>query len=385
MIVNPTLADTLRLRHHIEKFLQEFLEDQEFTRVHTPLLTAGAGGAVARPFATVATEFPDTHLTLRIAPELWLKRLVIGNLGRVYEIGPAFRNEGMLAQSLVEGLDKYLMIGVGVDLTHNPEFTICEFYCPYATLSDLISMTETLFLQLAARVEQLKSTTLKSLAPTPVAFTQTSFRQLPFIPTLESAIRKSGNPELVSYSLPKLESVAARDDVLELFNMLRLPVPETITLPHLLDVLCAEFIEPQCNKPTFITEHPECLSPLSKSFLDHKTGQKVAARVELFIQGREYVNAYEEENSPFEQRHKFMMQRSYRGGAGADEEGVGIDESYLEALEWGLPPTGGFGCGIDRLVMLFSGATRIADVLSFGTLRNVVALGQTGRKGIEKS
>jgi lysyl-tRNA synthetase class 2 len=308
------------------------------------MFDVNAGGAIARPFETVANELSNMPIKLRIAPELNLKRLIIGGQDRIFEIGRAFRNEG-------------------VDNTHNPEFSTCEFYEVGATLPTVIARTEQLVHGLHTAVESLRPTYFPSLtAPEGIDFSQ-PFAQLPFIPTIEKA---SGR------KLPDLLSPNASDMVLELFKELALAIPPNPTLPRLLDTLAETYIEPLCKNPTFITQHPEALSPLSKSYFDATTGQRVASRVELFIHGREYVNAYEEENSPFEQRRKFIQQRDFH------PEGENtIDESYLEALEWGMPPTGGWGCGLDRLVMLFASKKRIADVLPFGTLRNVVSISKT--------
>lgn len=197
-----------------------------------------------------------------------------------------------------------------------------------------------------------------SLNPTTVDFA-TPFRRIDFISGIETRINRR---------LPDLSSPDALSQLRQLFSDLSLPLPENATLPRLLDELCGIYLEPQCTDPTFIINPPECLSPLSKSFIHPTTQQRVAARGELFIEGKEVVNTYEEENSPFEQRRKFEDQ--LRFSRAADEPGE-IDESYLDALEWGLPPTAGWGCGIDRLCMLFTGAKRIGDVLPFGNLRAV--------------
>tara|TARA_R110002003_G_scaffold228_9_gene16661 strand:- start:7919 stop:8848 length:930 start_codon:yes stop_codon:yes gene_type:complete len=300
-----------------------------------------AGGAIARPFETVSNEMSNTSIKLRIAPELNLKRLIVGGQDKIFEIGRSFRNEG-------------------IDGTHNPEFSTCEFYEVGATLPDVIARTEQLIHGLHTAIESLRSTyfpTLKS--PEGIDFT-TPFAQLSFIPTIEKATGRK---------LPDLSAPDATERLLSLFHDLEIVAPKDASLPRLLDTLAEVYIEPLCKAPTFITHYPEALSPLSKSFLDPTTNQRVASRVELFINGREYVNAYEEENSPFEQRRKFMQQLDFQ------TEGQGaIDESYLEVLEWGMPPTGGWGCGLDRLVMLFASKKRIADVLPFGTLRNVVSI-----------
>ncbi|KAF2808247.1 lysyl-tRNA synthetase-like protein [Mytilinidion resinicola] len=347
-LVNRQSGDIFRLRSRIYQLLRTFLTDRDFIEVETPMFDVGAGGAIARPFETVATEMMGTTLRLRIAPELSLKRLVIAGNEKVFEMGRVFRNEG-------------------VDTTHNPEFTICEFYEVGATLEDLILRTETLFREISSMIQTHQASEFPSTTPPTIDFSG-PFNRLPFIPTIEAAI---GQP------LTDLSSPDATSAILSLYETLSLPVPTNPTLPRLLDDLAEHYIEPLCATPTFITHHPEALSPLSKSFLDPVTNQRVAARVELFIKGREYVNAYEEENSPFEQRRKFEQQLGFQP-AKADA-GVCVDESYIEALEWGMPPTGGWGCGVDRLVMLFGGKKRIADVLPFGTLRNVVAIARNGK------
>jgi lysyl-tRNA synthetase class 2 len=340
-LTNAEPGDVLRLRALIYDYLRKSFQQGGFLEVETPMFDVEAGGAIARPFETVANELSDMHIRLRIAPELNLKRLIVGGQDKIFEMGRVFRNEG-------------------VDNTHNPEFAICEFYEVGATLPSLISRTEQLIHELHTAIEALRPAYFPSLtAPEDIDFSA-PFAQLPFVPTIEKA---SGR------KLPDLTSSNAVEEVLAFFEDIQLAIPPNATLPRLLDTLAEVYIEPLCKNPTFITEHPEALSPLSKSYVDEATGQRIASRVELFINGREYVNAYEEENSPFEQRRKFVMQQSFR------PEGQGaIDESYLEALEWGMPPTGGWGCGLDRLVMLFANKKRIADVLPFGTLRNVVSI-----------
>ena len=219
-----------------------------------------------------------------------------------------------------------------------------------------------MFLNLSRIVDSTVRTDCRSLNPPKHDFSP-PFSRLDFIPTIETAI---GKP------LPELTLPNAQDQLLALFGEHDIPVPSHPTLPRLLDKLSSHFLEPRCFDPTWIINHPECLSPLSKSFIHPDTKQRVSARAELFVRTTELVNCYEEENSPIEQRRKFEDQLQYQEG----DSDAGIDESYVKALEWGLPPTGGWGCGIDRLCMLFSGTHRIADVLSFGTLRNVVGLSQ---------
>ncbi|EGD89543.1 lysine-tRNA ligase [Trichophyton rubrum D6] len=342
---SPSAANILRARSLITHSMRNFFASREFMEVNTPILASKSGGAIAQPFVTSATEFPDRPLSLRIAPELWLKRLVVGGFDRVFEIGPSFRNEGL-------------------DKTHNPEFTTCEFYQAFADLESLIETTESLLSTLAIDVQQLNKKLNNSLSPTTVSFTG-PYRRVDFIPAIEAAIGRK---------LPDLQSGNALSQVKEIFAALSLPLPAHETLPRLLDKLCSIYVESQLVEPTFIMNHPECMSPLSKSYRHPGNGQIVSARAELFVEGKEIMNMYEEENSPFEQRRKFHQQLSFRDPENAGE----LDEGYLQTLEWGLPPTGGWGCGIDRLCMLFTGARRISDVLSFGNLRSVTATSEPG-------
>jgi lysyl-tRNA synthetase class 2 len=344
------MVNTLILRDQLIDQVRQFLRSQQFVEVQTPILAGMAGGAVARPFLTSATEFAKRKISLRIAPELWLKRLIVGGMSRIYEIGPSFRNEGL-------------------DKTHNPEFTTCEFYATYHTLPMLIALTEDMFCQIHERLTAWRSTSFTSINLAPLLLPRT-FKKIDFIPALNSHL---------GIDLPTLE-LAHQNEVLEILESKQIPLPSDPSLPNMLDKLSSHYLEPQCTEPTWITNIPECMSPLSKSF-EHPTApnkQRVAARAELFIQGKEVVNCYEEENDPFAQRRKFIAQHTYavnlagQGKVGqVDVQDVEVDDDYLRALEWGLPPTGGWGCGIDRLVMLFAGKERISDVLSFGNLRAV--------------
>lgn len=343
MLTDPSVVETLKARSTLIRTLRSFFESLSFTEVSTPILSALAGGATAKPFETKATEFSDRKLSLRIAPELWLKRLVVGGMDRIFEIGPSFRNEGL-------------------DKTHNPEFTTCEFYAVRHDLSQLMELTENLLANIAEAIQAMPY-------PRPAETTQllqsvrAPYQTLDFLVALNFAL---------DTTLPNLSSPSAQSDLLEIFQSKSLPLPSHPTVPRLVDKLSSLFLEPQSTHgiPLWITNIPECLSPLAKSHI-HPTApnaQRVAARAELFIAGKEVVNCYEEENSPVEQRRKFVEQQRY---GRVDDEAMKLDEEYLAALEWGLPPTGGWGCGVDRLVMLFTGRERIGDVLSFGNLRAV--------------
>ncbi|KAI0882127.1 lysyl-tRNA synthetase [Annulohypoxylon maeteangense] len=350
-LVNDRAVDTLRVRSRILKCMRDFFYERDFIEVQTPILADHAGGAIARPFVTSATELPRKELALRIAPELWLKRLVVGGNDKVFEIGPAFRNEG-------------------IDTGHNPEFTMCEFYSAYSNLSDLISMTEGLMTRVFNDPYDAMFPGLRSLEQTRIKLPTESWKQVEFIPALE---------EILGIKFPDLSDPNSLPTLIKLAEEVAKITPgPTPTMAKILDELASKYLEKDsAESPLFIIHHPACMSPLSKSFTCPKTGQLVSARAELFIRGREIANMYEEENDPFEQRRKFQLQvESKNGNLAADNE---IDESYVQALEYGLPPTGGWGCGIDRLVMLLSGAPRIGDVLSFGTLKNVVSIRQAAK------
>ncbi|KAH9906507.1 lysyl-tRNA synthetase [Xylariomycetidae sp. FL2044] len=350
MLVHKPTTDILRLRSHVMKFLRDFFHQRDFLEVQTPILVEDAGGATARPFRTVASEFPSKELSLRIAPELWLKRLVVGGNDRVFELGPAFRNEGL-------------------DNTHNPEFTMCEFYSAYSNLSDLIVITTDMISGLFKSVAGLQLTLHKEA---PVSLPDGPWKIIEFIPGLE---------ERLGFKLPDLSEPDAFERLVGLLKQTKdSETSAVLTLPKLLDHLAKDHLEcDSVDQPLFITHHPACMSPLSKSFTCPQTGQAVSARAELFIGAREIANMYEEENSPFEQRKKFKLQVEAR--TTADDEGPAeVDESYVQALQYGLPPTGGWGCGVDRLVMFLSGTSRISDTLSFGNLRNVVSLSQAAAR-----
>jgi lysyl-tRNA synthetase, class II len=350
MFTYPSFRRILLMRHKVIRALRDFFEARGFVEVQTPILAGSAGGASARPFSTTATEFPERELSLRIAPELWLKRLIIGGMSKIYEIGPSFRNEGL-------------------DKTHNPEFTTCEFYTAYATLKDLMEFTEQMIQYIEQQValtdapDTTESTPL--LTPTP--------KVIDFIPALNQRL---------GLDLPTLD-IEHQDEVLDIMSSKGVPIPENTTLPNLLDRLSSHYLEHSAS-PSWIINLPSCISPLSKSFTHPSApnNQPVAARAELYLQRKEIVNCYEEENDPAAQQQKFVDQQIYAAnpaGASVDKskttsdqaDVMKIDHDYIKALEWGMPPTGGWGCGIDRLVMLFAGTKRIRDVLSFGDLRAV--------------
>ena len=272
---------------------------------------------------------------------------------------------------------------LGLDKLHNPEFTTCEFYSAYTSIHDLLKFTETMLNAIVRNIQgisakakdepdRLKRSVMLPLA-IDAAFFKGPYPQIDFLLSLNEAL---------GLKLPDLGAESATDDLVNIFHEKSITLPAQPTLPRLLDKLSATYLEPQCDGPTWIINHPESLSPLSKSFLHPSSdiAQPVAARAELFVHGHEIVNCYEEENSPFEQRRKFLIQQRYANALDSkapDPEAMQVDEDYLKALEWGLPPTGGWGCGIDRLIMLLTGKDRINDVLAFGNLRSVTRSPET--------
>lgn len=346
-IIDVSARDSIVLGNRLIQTLRRVLDQLGFVEVRTPILTVGSGGAVARPFCTKATELGNTELTLRIAPELHLKRLITGGMVKVYEIGPVFRNEG-------------------VDLNHNPEFTICEFYQAMADLEDLIKTTEAIFSAFETIGAQSRDELRSVPDPAHLGLNQ-PFQRLEFIPTLERAI----STRVDGWQFPDLRRDDAGKILIAAATAFDISFAHGLdSVPRILDILSSKLVESQIHEATWITYHPECMSPLAKSFTPAGSIHPVAPRAELFIRGQEYVNCYEEENCPIEQRRKFQEQRL----AHDPESPAAIDEDYLKTLEYGMPPTGGWGCGIDRLIMLFSGKARIADVLPFGTLANVAAM-----------
>lgn len=351
LMLNKDKQETLRLRHAVVSKLRRFFEDRRFIELNTPILSRSAGGALATPFITQPSK-ANGALALRIAPELWLKRLIIAGYDRVFEIGPQFRNEGH-------------------DATHSPEFTSCEFYQAFANIQDLRDMTVELLKHLSRSLLEHApvggyTNALGAITPeNPEGLFAGEFRDIYFFEELE---KRMGEP-LPNWIDGDMESEkAAAEEIVKMLEARSIVLPETNTLPKLLDKLCGEYLEPGPeDPPTFIFSPPECLSPLAKSTICEKTGRKIACRMELFVQGKELVNSYEEENDPMEQKKKLALQASYNGQG--DVEAHPLDQDFVDALEWGLPPTGGWGIGIDRLVMMMTGQERIEDVVTFGGMR----------------
>lgn len=342
LIINKESRERFLKRSKIINYIRKYFNDREFVEVETPTLNMIAGGAAARPFVTYHNDLKQ-DLFLRIAPELYLKQLVIGGLDRVYEIGKNFRNEG-------------------IDLTHNPEFTSCEFYMAYADVNDIMEMTEEL---LNGMVEEVTGSTKviynpkkreQSVTPADIDFSR-PFKRLHILQELSKALGTQLTGE-------NIETKEIMEVMLKACERGGIAVDEPRTTSRVLDKLVGHFIEPQCINPTFITGYPIATSPLAKN---HRSEKGMVERFELFINGKEVCNAYTELNNPFEQRLRFKMQA--KDISEGDDEAMVTDEDFCLAMEYGLPPTGGWGIGIDRLTMFLTNASNIKDVLLFPAMK----------------
>lgn len=326
---NPESSARFRARSEIISRCRRFLEDRGFVEVETPILSDVASGASARPFTTHHNAL-DRDLHLRIAPELYLKRLVAGGFERVFEIGRVFRNEGLSTR-------------------HNPEFTILEAYQAFGDLSDVLDLTEELIVELARTVAGTLDLTVRNR---PI--------------DLHPPFRRVGMCELVSEACGESVDVATpRDRLAELLRDRTGTIADPTWGPgRIVAALFEALVEPDLWEPTFVVDYPREISPLARA---HRSRPGLTERFELFVAGRELANAFTELCDPDEQRARFEEQALM--AAGGDEEAMAVDEDYLAALEFGLPPTGGLGIGIDRLVMLLTGADSIRQVILFPSLR----------------
>lgn len=327
LIVNPEVAETFRRRTKIIRSVRRTLDEAGFLEVETPVLATLAGGAAAKPFITHHNTL-DINLYLRIATELSLKRLIVGGLERVYEIGRVFRNEGM-------------------DIRHNPEFTSVEFYQAYADYRDMMDLTEKIILTAAKEV----------LGTTKITYGGQEI-------DLADVRRVSMNDAVKEATGKDFLSAATVEEARAMADEIGVPYEARHGIGAILNAAFEEKVEENLMTPTFITHHPTEISPLAKR---NPNDPMITDRFEFFVYGRELANGFTELNDPIDQRQRFVDQMKQR--AAGDAEAHVMDEDYVVALEYGLPPTGGVGIGIDRLVMFLTDSPSIRDVLLFPTMK----------------
>lgn len=326
LLLNPEVKDTFKKRSKIIKLMRNFLDEKDFIEVETPILQPQYGGAAAQPFITKHNKL-DMELYLRIADELYLKRLIIGGFERVYEVCKDFRNEGM-------------------DRTHNPEFTQIELYQAYADYNDIMELLEEMLTSIAQEV--MGSLTFE-YGDHKIDLTS-PWRRKPLLDLIEEFTEI----DIKNISLPEILDFCDEKD-LEL---------EVKTYGKAIDEIFKNFVEPNLIQPTFVIDYPKEISPLAKS---KSPDSRLVERFEIFIAGTEIGNAFTELNDPFDQRERLEEQAKNRELG--DLEASEVDEDFLEAMEYGMPPTGGLGLGIDRIVMLFTNSHSIKDVILFPQMR----------------
>jgi lysyl-tRNA synthetase class 2 len=328
--MNKEVMETMKTRFEIVKYIRNFLEERGFTEVETPMMHPIPGGANAKPFETHHNAL-DMELYLRIAPELYLKRLLVGGFEKVFEINRSFRNEG-------------------ISVRHNPEFTMMELYQAYADYEDMMNLTEDIIYSLT---EKLHKTTEIEYEGQPVSMAKPWSR----IP-MKVAVKN-----VTGYDI---DAITTDEEAVSKAKELGIPLDKnkTYTKFGLLNLIFEEKVESTLVNPTFITDYPAEVSPLSKN---SKGSTDWVDRFELFIVGREYANAFSELNDPMIQKERFETQVAMKDAG--DDEAQWMDLDYIRALEYGMPPAGGLGLGIDRLVMLLTNSQSIRDVILFPTLR----------------
>ena len=330
LIVNPEVKKSFETRSKIIKEIRKILDEKGFLEVETPILNTIMGGANARPFVTHHNSL-DLDMYLRVAPELYLKRLIVGGFDRVFEIGRLFRNEGM-------------------DIKHNPEFTTMELYAAYMDFNDMMDITEEIFSRCA---KEVLGTTKITYQGQDIDLTP-AWKRI----TMVDAIKEVTGIDFNTINTDE-EAVALAKE-----RNIVIPDPTKETRGDVISLFFEEYVEETLIQPTFVYEYPVEISPLAKR---KAADPRMTERFELFIGGREYGNAFSELNDPIDQYERFKKQVEARE-AGDEEAGM-MDEDYVQALEYGMPPTGGLGIGIDRMIMLLTDSASIRDVLLFPTMK----------------
>ena len=331
MIMNKDVRDTFVKRSKIIKEIREFLTNMDFLEVETPMLQTIAGGASARPFITHHNAL-DMDMYLRIAPELYLKRLIVGGASeRVFEINRSFRNEG-------------------IDLKHNPEFTMIELYQAYADYNDMMTLLENMVSSVAQKVLGTMKITYQG-------------KEIDLTPPWD---RKTMIGAIAEYTGVDFSDKITAEEAKEEAKKIGIDADDCENWGKVLDRIFEEKVEPHLVNPVHIIDYPKDISPLAKP---HRENSRLTERFETRVNGWEIANAFSELSDPIDQRSRFEQQMIAK--AQGDEEAQEIDEDYINALEYGMPPTGGLGLGIDRLVMLLTDSASIRDVIAFPTMRNI--------------
>lgn len=331
LIVNPEVKKTFILRSKITKELRTLLDSKGYLEVETPILNTITTGDAARPFITHHNTL-DMDMFMRIAPELNLKRIIVGGFDKVYEIGKLFRNEGM-------------------DTKHNPEFTNIELYSAYEDYNDMMDIAEEIISTIAQNVLNTTAINYQGLD----LDLSRGWKRIPMIEAIKDVTG-------IDFNL-----ITTQDECLKLAKEKNIELTNTKqTRGHIINAFFEEYVEETLIQPTFVTDYPVEVSPLTKR---KPSDSRLVERFELFIGGREYANAYSELNDPIDQYDRFMKQVEAKQNG--DEEAGGMDEDFINALEIGLPPTGGLGIGLDRLIMLLTNSASIRDILFFPTMKKI--------------
>ena len=329
LIVNPEVRDAFIKRSQIIRSVREILDNRDFLEVETPIMHSIAGGAAARPFVTYHNAL-DMQLYMRIAPELYLKRLVVGGMDKVYELGRVFRNEG-------------------IDIKHNPEFTIVEIYQAFADYKDMMELTETIVAETAQKVLGTMKITYEG-------------QEIDLTPPWN---RMTMIEAVAKFTGQDFTNITDINEARKMAKAINVPVEDSYGVGKIVNACFEEHVEEKLIQPTFITGHPKEISPLAKSSV---ADPEITDRFEGFIYSREICNGFTELNDPIDQKERFQKQVEERDAG--DDEAHMMDEDFINALEYGLPPTAGLGIGIDRLVMFLTDSSSIRDVLFFPHMRH---------------